>query len=129
MIIESDRQMAIDLIDEAVESGARQSKACDVLSISTRTLSRWKLQLHEQAQLNDRRKDAARKRIPANALTPEEREQIIVCCNQPQYQNLPPSQIVPKLADKGIYLASESSFHRILKSVNQLNHRGRAKAH
>ncbi len=127
MIIESDRQMAIDLIAEAVDEGARQRKACEVLSISTRTLCRWKLQLRQQMQLNDRRKDAARERIPPNALTPEERDKIVTCCNQPEYKSLPPSQIVPKLADKGIYIASESSFYRVLKSVNQLNHRGRTK--
>ena len=32
---------------------------------------------------------------------------------------LPPAQIVPKLADKGIYIASESSFHRVLKAEKQ----------
>lgn len=31
-------------------------------------------------------------------------------CNQPEYQSLPPSQIVPRLADEGEYPASESSF-------------------
>ena len=42
--------------------------------------------------------------------------------------DLPPSQIVPRLADLGVYLASESSFYRILKAADQLHHRGRAKA-
>ena len=127
LIIESDRQLAIDLITEAVDAGARQYKACEVLSISTRTLRRWKLKLRQQEQLNDRRKDVARERTPSNALSPEERESIISCCNQPEYQSLPPSQIVPKLADKDVYIASESSFYRVLNSVNQLNHRGRTK--
>jgi putative transposase len=44
---------------------------------------------------------------------------------------LPPSQIVPKLADQKIYLASESTFYRILREEEQLKHRGivRAKMH
>lgn len=48
-------------------------------------------------------------------------------CNQPEYASLPPSQIVPKLADEGTYLASESTFYRILKAEGQLNERGRAR--
>lgn len=47
--------------------------------------------------------------------------------NQPEFQSLPPSQIVPKLADRGIYIASESSFYRVLKEYNQQHHRGRTK--
>jgi len=35
---------------------------------------------------------------------------------------------VPALADQGIYLASESSFYRILKDADQLHHRGKAQA-
>jgi putative transposase len=40
---------------------------------------------------------------------------------------LPPTQIVPSLADKGIYLASESSFYKILKEKKMLEHRGKSK--
>ncbi|WP_221893795.1 hypothetical protein [Bathymodiolus japonicus methanotrophic gill symbiont] len=48
-------------------------------------------------------------------------------CNEDEYANLPPSQIVPILADKGIYIASESSFYRVLHKAEQVTHRGRAK--
>ena len=41
---------------------------------------------------------------------------------------MPPSQIVPILADRGRYIASESSFYRVLREANQLAHRGKAKA-
>jgi transposase InsO family protein len=41
---------------------------------------------------------------------------------------MPPSQIVPILADRGCYIASESSFYRVLREANQLAHRGKAKA-
>src|SRR5947209_18048994 len=34
--------------------------------------------------------------------------------------------IVPALADDGIYIASESSFHRVLRAQGQMNRRGRS---
>ena len=109
MIIPEDRQMAIDLIDEAVTTDARHHKACEVIEISTRTLCRWQQQLKEEQSLKDRRKDSAASRTPANKLSQRERELIIETCNQPEYQSLPPSQIVPISADKGEYMASEST--------------------
>ena len=35
--------------------------------------------------------------------------------------------VVPRLADAGHYVASESTIYRILRAENQLAHRGRAK--
>jgi transposase InsO family protein len=49
-------------------------------------------------------------------------------CNQPRFQSLPPSQIVPRLADEGQYIASESTFYRVLRTMDQVNLRGRAEA-
>jgi putative transposase len=60
-------------------------------------------------------------------LSDEEVAAILVTCNKPEYASLLPSQIVPRLADEGVYLASESTFYRVLKKNNQLQHRGRAK--
>ena len=57
----------------------------------------------------------AKRPVPANRLSEVERQQILAVCNTPAYAHLPPYQIVPRLADQGIYLASESSFYRILK--------------
>ncbi len=48
-------------------------------------------------------------------------------CNSQAFESLPPSQIVPRLADQGRYLASEASFYRILRAEEQQHHRGRAK--
>ena len=42
----------------------------------------------------------------------------------PEYRDLPPGQVVPRLADAGIYLASESSMYRILREAKLLKHRG-----
>ena len=48
-------------------------------------------------------------------------------CNSPPFASLPPSQIVPKLADEGVYIASESSMYRVLRERGQNHRRGRAR--
>jgi transposase InsO family protein len=93
------------------------------VGISIRTLQRWRC---GDEILEDLRPDAKRPE-PISKLKEWEHELIIAVCNEPEYAKLPPSQIVPMLADKGIYIASESSFYRVLKAKNQLHHRGRAK--
>lgn len=125
MIAAADRQRAIELIDEAVAAGARCFCACEILEIDVRTLQRWK-RATRLAVPGDQRKAAAQARTPANALTPAERAEIVRVSNLPEYSSLPPSQIVPRLADAGRYLASESSFYRVLRDVGQVNRRGAA---
>ena len=124
MINTPDRRNAIELIDEAVTAGACRKDVCDELEISVRTYQRWTVDGEVKA---DGRPGSIRHE-PSNKLTQEERGQIINICNQQEYQSLPPSQIVPLLADKGIYIASESSFYRVLKRAKQLYHRGKARA-
>jgi transposase InsO family protein len=121
------RQNAIELILESEQAGARRQKACEILGLPCRTFRRW-LQRQQEQSLEDQRKAAAALRTPANKLSQEEREQIIAICNQSEYQSLAPTQIVPRLADKGLYVASESSFYRVLKDVDQVQRRGRAKS-
>ena len=113
--------MAMTLIDEAVAAGARQSRACGVLGISCRTLRRWQAGVDD---LGDKRRGASG--YADHALTDEEKAEIVAVCNSPEYQSLPPSQIVPSLADKGQYLASVASFYRVLHEHNQVNRRGKA---
>src|SRR5690554_7276988 len=115
------KQMAITLIDEAVRAGARQSRACVTIGVSCRTLRRWR----SAPTLQDQRKGAPRKPCP-HALTPQEKAAIVAACNSHEHQSLPPSQIVPRLADQGVYLASESSFYRVLREYGQAYRRGRA---
>ncbi len=80
-----DRHIAINLIDEAVTAGARYVKACAVLEVDVRTLQRWKKALADQRSLEDRRKAAAAERTPANKLSDEERDAILMVCNQVEY--------------------------------------------
>ena len=121
-----DCHIAINLIDEAVTAGARYVKACAVLEVNVRTLQRWKKALADQRNLEDGRKAAAAERTPANKLCDEEREAILAVCHQVEYQSLPPAQIVPRLADNGEYIASESSFYRVLREAGQVHRRGRS---
>lgn len=115
MISSPDRIEIIKLIDEARQAGARLKPACDILNISVRTYERW---VKEGTETRDKRPCAKRK-PPVNKLTQEERDKIIKVCNQPDFADLTPAQIVPKLADRGEYIASESSFYRVLKEAKQ----------
>ena len=121
MISAPERQMAIELIDEATAAGARQSKACEEIGISARSYQRW-----QANGLEDRRQCVAKQ--PSNKLSEQERQAIIDISNQEAYRSLSPKEIVPKLADQNIYLASESTFYRILRAENMMHHRGRSKA-
>ena len=124
LIPHSDRKLAVELIQEAMNGGATQRGACEVLGISERTYQRWIL---DGDIKEDGRKDAVRPK-PHNKLKPEEEEQILSIIKQVEYVDLPPSQIVPKLIDKGIYIASESSYYRVMRKQKLQNHRGRSKA-
>ena len=76
----------------------------------------------------DARQQAAQGRVPANKLSEHERQRIVAVANSEAFASMPPSQIVPALADRGLYIASESSFYRVLREADQLAHRGKAKA-
>jgi transposase InsO family protein len=99
-------------------AGARRHKACEVLGISIRTLQRWK----EKPGKGDQRQGPNSK--PANSLSEAEKMLVVSVANSPLYRDLSPSQIVPILADSGVYIASEASFYRILREQKLLSHRG-----
>ena len=117
LIVSQMRAEVMALIEEAQNSGARQSSACEIIGISPKTLQRWS----QSENLQDGRIDA--KQQPSNKLTELEYQRVLKVANQEEYANLPPSKIVPKLADNGVYIASESTFYRILKAEKQLQHR------
>jgi len=111
----------INLIDKAVTSGARLKNAADIVGLSARTIIRWR----QQGGGHDRRKGPST--VPANKLSNHERQQILDTANSAQFRDLSPKQIVPKLADQGVYLASESTFYRVLKEHKMLTHRQASK--
>lgn len=120
------REAIVNLIHEATAAGARQSRACQIVGLSERTLQRWQPQ--GETVVREDQRPHAQHPAPANKLSAQEYQHVLDTCNKPEHASLPPSQIVPKLADQGIYLASESTFYRILRAEQQMNHRGRAQA-
>jgi putative transposase len=121
MISTPDRQEIMTLIEQAVQAGARQTLACRELELSARTLQRW------QHQAADGRPDAQRP-APPNKLSEEERRAVLDAANRADFASLTPHQMVPKLADEGTYLASESTFYRLLKAAGQGARRGRSQS-
>ena len=109
--------MILGLVQEAVEAGAREFKACAIVGLPPRTLQRWR----KHSIGDDGR--AGPRHPPANKLSQAERSRILEVVNTPEHRDLSPKQIVPRLADTGIYLASESSIYRILREENQMQHR------
>lgn len=123
MISASDRREAVKLITEAVDAGAALYKACREIGISKRTYNRWR---NTDSDYIDKRTICERKE-PKNKLTPEERRRILDTMNSEEFSSKTPCEIVPILADRGVYLASESTFYKVLKEAGQLRHRGRTK--
>ena len=114
------RQVLMNMIQLACDAGARRNRACAVIGMTDRTLQRWMNPL----QVGDRR--STDKRVysrPPNQLSDAEREAALGVLNSQEYKDLPPSQIVPRLADKGLYVASESTLYRLLHQAGQMTHR------
>jgi len=114
----------IKLIQEAVKSGCRIAPACNETDISLRTYRRW---VKADGEVHADQRPVVDRPEPQNKLRSDEIEAILTVCNESEFASLPPSQIVPKLADKGIFMASESSFYRILHNHDQVHHRGRSR--
>lgn len=110
----------VELLENALKSGCAIEKACTTVGISVRTYERWR-----KDSSGDKRKGPLM--VPANKFTESERQQILTTANCAEYRDKSPSQIVPLLADKGVYLASEASFYRILKQEGLNTHRSRSK--
>jgi putative transposase len=107
------------LVDEAVAAGARQAEACKGLGLPARTLQRW---AHRSG---DGRYGP--KHTPANKLSPAERNRVLALATSPEFRDQSPKQIVPTLADRGSYVASESTFYRVLREEGLQHHRGRSR--
>jgi transposase InsO family protein len=114
----AERGQIMTLVSEAIIAGARQDRACAAIGLSHRTLQRWQ---HDQSRVDQR---TVRLQAPKNKLDPVERQRLLAVANSVEFGHLPPGQIVPRLADRGQYLASESTFYRVLRAENQCQHRG-----
>ena len=106
------------LVAEAVSGGARLAPACELLGFSERTFQRWQLTAEDDPDGRTLRHEA-----PAHKLSALERATVLAVANSAEFGHLPPSQIVPRLADQQRYVGSESTFYRVLRAENQLAHR------
>ncbi|MEC5214788.1 transposase [Polaromonas sp. CG_9.5] len=115
------RQTLLTLIRHSCNSGARLQKACALIGLDARTVQRWKHPINQQGDLKVC--DKRRITVLSNKLSEAERQAALELLNSEQLKDLPPSQIVPRLADQGLYVASESTLYRLLHEVGQLTHR------
>ena len=118
-----ERRQLLACFHEAVRQGAGKTQAAAVMGMELRTLQRW--QRLEQAQGDGR---SRRQGAPANQLSPAERGRVLAVANSDAFKDKSPHQIVPILAERGEYIASESSFYRILRAAKQLSHRQASRA-
>ena len=117
------QRKAIELISEANAAGAGLVSACAEISICLRNLKCWRKDLIGDGGGVDRRKGSDRH--VAHRLSEEERQCILLTCNQAEYASLPPGQIVPALAHSWLYIGSESSFSWVLHQAGQCHRRRR----
>ena len=109
--------MILRLLAKAVDDGAEQDEACEILGLDATTVQRWR----KQPGGGDRR--AGPIQAPKNKLTSAEYREVRAIVTSPEFRDLPPSQIVPRLADRGIYVASESTIYRVLRNEDMQHHR------
>jgi putative transposase len=115
----------LEILDTGMAAGARACKLAELLLIVLMTLQRWRRQFAGDGDDLDRRTGLLR--LVSHRLTEEERQRNLLTCNQPEFAALPPGQIVPILADRGLYIGSERSFYRVLHAHGQGHRRGRAR--
>jgi putative transposase len=109
-VVTAVRQQIILAVDIAVESGARLFKACEAIHLDQRRLRRWR-------NVNgDGRKGGYR--AGNQRISETEKDAIVHEFAQPWMADLPIKVAHATLMDKGIYLASPSTFVRVLRERN-----------
>lgn len=103
--------MILAALTEAQRGGARLHAACRVIGVSARTIQRWK----RHPDGDDRR--CGPRHRPGNALAEREETQVLTVMTSAEYGHLSPKQLVPRLADEGRYLASESTMYRLKRRI------------
>lgn len=115
------------MMNELIETGISKREACRSASISRASWYRWRapsMLTRKEAPLavaSDFR--IVRSGIQPHALTAHEREAILALCNSERFCNSAPRAIWATLLDEDRYLASPSTFYRILRDAGQLKER------
>ena len=124
MTCAQDRKNILQYVSQAHEQGASWQDIAQEIGLSEKTLQRWR---NDTTNTGDRRPDTVRP-VQANALSEQEKQQIVGTVSKPEFSSLPPAQIVAMLAERGEYIASESSFYRVMHERKMQQHRGKARA-
>jgi putative transposase len=66
---------------------------------------------------------------PPNALSPEERDEVLALLRSPAYVDLAVAQVWAIELDEGRYLCSESTMHRVLRQAGENRDRRRQRTH
>jgi putative transposase len=111
----------LEAIDEAVAAGASQARACEIAGLDVRTVQRWR----GRPDGDDLRRGPHA--APANKLSAAEEATIVELVTSPEFVSLSPHQLVAKLADMSIYVASEATIYRLLRRRRLLAYRDRAR--
>jgi putative transposase len=99
--------MILTAVAQAQDQGARLSAACAMVGVSARTLERWRAAPAAEDQRHGPHHQ------PGNALSAAEQAKALSIMNSHDFAGLSPKQIVPQLADQGVYVASESTLYRL----------------
>lgn len=113
--------MIASAVDKAVAQGASRKDASELAGVSDRTEQRWR----KNPMGQDARKGP--KSTPQHTLTTKERGAIVGIVTSPEFRNKSVRQIVPLLADRKQYVASESSFYRVMHEEGLMAHRAHAR--
>jgi putative transposase len=101
-----------------LDVGISQRKACRSIGASRATWDRWKKQTASPPAFH-----IVRSGIQPHALTAQEQAAVLAVCNSERFCNSAPRAIVAVLLDEGNYLASASTFYRVLRTHGQVHER------
>ena len=83
-----------------------------------RTVQRWRL---EQDGGEDQRRGP--NTVPGNKLSEHEEQRLLQVLTSPKYRDMSPRQVIPALAERGEYIASEATAYRVLHKHDLQKHR------
>lgn len=86
MIPLQEQKLAVELVNQAREAGARLELACKLLGIEERTFQRW---TEDGSVIEDKRTIEGKCPSPSNKLTKEECDEVIEVINRPEYVDWP----------------------------------------
>ena len=76
-----ERHQLVELIEEAVRSGARKSRACSEARVCVRTLQRWQI---DSGKVKEDARSKALRPEPVNKLHAVEVQAVLDVCNTPE---------------------------------------------